>query len=405
MSTTLYENIPAAQLGIKRIEAWEAIDSRTNPTLGCRVTLEDGSLGRAFVPSHPSMASLTMIDLRDELGHEMRQCGNPGISWAVERIREFNANARGVGAYDIEQQLGGPSNVSLAVSMAMAQAVAVAANKPLWQILDTSNSASLPCPMVTIFEGVNDPSAAKAVDDFLVVPLKAASFAEAVDIIWEVRRVAAELVEGRYGRIPQNFTSADGNLIALSGDSEEALELLSEAIEMVDAEIGIAIHMSSDRKRRVDEVLPALDAWCAKYPIVAVEDPLDANDWEGWAELSHGLGKLQLIGNEIFATNADRVKRAADNGIANSVLVKPKRIGTLSGAYETLWYSKSVGYRTIVSAQSADSEDSTIADLAVGWNAGQIKIGSIMRSERVAKYNRLLEIEDTYDLPYAGWRP
>lgn len=399
MNTTLYQNIPAAQLGITRIEAWEARDSRTFPTIGCRVTLEDGSLGRAFVPANLFGGSPGTIDLRDGL----ENCDRLSLRWAVEQIRKFNTDVQGVGAYDIEQQLDGQSKASLAVSMAMAQAVAVAAQRPLWQLLDTAGQASLPCPMVTIFSGPQRANDGVSVRDFLAVPLAARSFAEAVEIIWEVRRIAAELLEKRSGRLPLEMPGNRGTLITFGGTNTEPLEILTAAIEAVGAPVGIAIEMGTKQTSDRESLLSTLENWCEKYPIVSIEDPMDAEDCEGWIEVSRRFGHLQLIGNRLFATDANRVKRAFDNGVANAVLVKPKRIGTLSGAYEALWYSKSVGYRTVVSARSADSEDSTIADLAVGWNAGQIKIGSIMRSERVAKYNRLLEIEDAYQLPYSGW--
>ncbi|MYV99892.1 phosphopyruvate hydratase, partial [Streptomyces sp. SID3343] len=275
--------------------------------------------------------------------------------------------------------------------------------QPLWRRLG-DGTHTLPCPMVNIFSGGRHAEGGVRIQDFLAVPLAAGSFAEAIDVVWRVRRRAAELTAERHGTLMSRLVADEGGLAVLAGDDAEPLELLSRAIDDVGERVGVAIDVAATQIDRPEQFLDTLEAWTKTYPIVSIEDPLGDDDWAGWTDATRRFGHLQLVGDDLFATSADRVDHAAALGVANTVLVKPNQIGTLGRTETTLAAARRHGYATIVSARSGDTEDDVIADLAVGWNAGQIKIGSLMRSERLAKYNRLLEIEALDGVTYGGWR-
>ncbi|MEU2615221.1 phosphopyruvate hydratase [Micromonospora sp. NPDC007271] len=390
----------SAERAVISVRAWEVLDSRAHPTVACAVFLEGGFVGRAMVPTGASTGQFEVADLRD--GGE--RYGGLGTRQAVERINTVVAAdlvGRPVGTVD--DRLSGPSNVTLAVSQAAAKAAAAAAGVALWRYLAEGDDYCLPCPMVNIFSGGRHAEGGVRIQDFLAVPLAAPTFSDALEVVWKVRRAAAQLTEGRYGRLMSRLVADEGGLAVLGGDDAEPLRILAEAIERVGEPVGIAIDVAATQIERPEEFLSLLQAWIAEYPIVSIEDPLGDEDWDGWQRASSLLGPIQLVGDDLFATDPVRVRKAASLGVANTVLIKPNQIGTLKQAYETVREARAHGYATVVSARSGDTEDDIIADLAVGWNAGQIKIGSLMRSERLAKYNRLLEIEAFDNVHYGGW--
>ncbi|MGP3737535.1 phosphopyruvate hydratase (plasmid) [Streptomyces sp. GDS52] len=390
-----------ARQPVTSVRAWESLDSRAHPTVGCVVTLESGHQGRALVPTGASVGQFEVADLRDGGA----RYDGLGVRDAVVRIETTVAETlAGVPAGEVDDHLdGGPSNVTLAVSQASARAAAAASGQPLWRYLNGSGEVSLPCPMVNIFSGGRHAEGGVRVQDFLAIPLAAGSFAEAIEVVWRVRRRAAQLTEERYGTLMSRLVADEGGLAVLAGDDAEPLELLARAIEDVDENVGIAIDVAATQIERPEEFLSTLERWCSRYPIVSVEDPLDDDDWDGWTDVTRRIGHLQLVGDDLFATSAARVDKAAGLGVANTVLVKPNQVGSLRRAADAVAAARHHGYATVVSARSGDTEDDMIADLAVGWNAGQIKVGSIMRSERLAKYNRLLEIEAVDGVRYGGW--
>ena len=394
------ERTAVDERAVINVRAWETLDSRAHPTVGCVVSIEGGYVGRAMVPTGASTGQFERGDLRD--GGE-RYAGL-GTRHAVEQINTTVAgDLVGWAVGSVDERLDGPSNVTLAVSQAAAKAAAAAAGVPLWRYLAVGSDFSLPCPMVNIFSGGRHAEGSVRIQDFLAVPLAAPTFADAIEVIWRVRRAAAALVEERHGRLMSRLVADEGGLAVVGDDDTEPLRLLAEAIERVGEPVGIAIDVAATQIERPDELLATLVDWVERFPIVSIEDPLGDDDWAGWRRATDLLGGLQLVGDDLFATDAARVERAAGLGVANTVLVKPNQVGTLAGAWAAVQAARAHGYATVVSARSGDTEDDLIADLAVGWNAGQIKVGSLMRSERLAKYNRLLEIEALDGVPYRGW--
>jgi len=394
-------------VAVSGVRAWECLDSRGHPTVGCEVTAEGGATGVALVPTGASTGQHEVADLRD--GGE-RYAGL-GVRGAVAMIENEVADAVVGHPVDaVDEVLAGPSNVTLAVSVAAAKAAASAAGVPLWRFFADGADGSggrgaagpvrLPCPMVNVFSGGRHAEGGGAIQDFLVVPLAAATFAEAIEHVWLVRRRAAALVEAEHGRLWSRLVADEGGLALPGGADQRPLELLTTAIDRAGVPAGIAIDVAATQTSFDREDLLR---WCRDYPVVSVEDPLGDADWAGWAALTADLAPRQVVGDDLFATDADRVATGARHGAANTVLIKPNQIGTLAGAWLAVRAARRAGYRTIVSARSGDTEDDLIADLAVGWDAGQIKVGSVQRSERLAKYNRLLRLEAVERLPYAGW--
>ncbi|WP_208815517.1 phosphopyruvate hydratase [Micromonospora echinofusca] len=384
------------------VRGWECLDSRGNPTVGCVVYLEGGVEGVALAPAGASTGRFERPALHDG---GARYAGF-GARAALHVLDDRVAPALvGRPATDVDGLLDGPSNVTVAVSLAAARARAAHAGLPLWQYLagPTGHRPTLPCPMVNIFSGGRHAEGGGVVQDYLAVPLAATSFAEAIEQVWDVRRNAAALVEQRAGRLAAVLVADEGGLALSGGDDELPLQLLTDAIERTGHSMRIAIDVAATQVEKPAALLDEVVAWCDRYPVVSIEDPLSDDDWDGWVDATRRLAGRQVVGDDLFATSAERVRRGADTGAGNAVLVKPNQVGTLSGAAETLALARSLGMRTIVSARSGDTEDDAIADLAVGWAAGQIKVGSVTRSERLAKYNRLLRLEEIDRIPYAGW--
>lgn len=414
---------------ISAVRAWEALDSRGNPTVACELTLAGGARAAAAVPAGASTGRHEARELRD--GGE--RYGGRGTRMAVANVAGALAEAvRGVPADDqiaLDDALraadGTPdlgrlgANAVLAVSVAGALAAADAHGEPLWRHLGAP--PLLPLPMVNVLSGGAHAGAAIDLQDFLVVPVGASSFAEAIEWAARVRAAAAALVAER-GMVAALIADEGGLGPALSSN-REALELLSRAIERAGLAPGeqaaIAIDVAATQlvdpaggyrlsvERRTvaaAELVAELAAWTGAHPIVSIEDPLGEDDWDGWALASRELGAVQLLGDDLFATNAARLRRGIDDGVANAVLVKPNQIGTLSAAREVVGQAHAAGCATVLSARSGETEDVWLADLAVGWRTGQIKVGSTMRSERTAKWNRLLQIEAELgdDAAYAG---
>ena len=403
---------------IAAVIAWEALDSRGTPTVACEVQLLGGACGSAVVPSGASTGTHEACELRD--GGE--RYGGRGVLGAVSSVREaLGPAAVGLDADDqpaldgaLRELDGTPdlsrlgANAVLAVSLAAALAAASAHGLPLWRLLGGEAEPLLPLPMVNILSGGLHAVGGVDVQDFLVVPVGATSFAEAIEWAWRVRRATAEVAAER--GLPTALVADEGGLGPPLPSSLAALELLATGIERAGfvpgEEAAIAIDLAASRLLRdgryilapgrhlaADELVAELEGWCAAHPIVSLEDPLAEDDWGGWIEATRRLGGRQLLGDDLFVTDTGRLRRGIEAGAANAVLVKPNQCGTLSGAADVVALAREAGYATVISARSGDTEDAWLADLAVGWRAGQIKVGSTMRSERTAKWNRLLRIE------------
>lgn len=406
---------------IASVRAWEALDSRGTPTVACEVTLAGGASGSATVPAGASTGAHEARELRD--GGE--RYGGAGVRTAVANARGELADAvAGLDAGD-QQGLdaalraadGTPdlgrlgANAVLGVSVAACAAAAAARGEPLWRSVAAAGEAPLlPMPMVNVLSGGAHAGAAIDMQDFLAVPVGAGSFAEALEWAWRVRAAAAELVAER--GLVAALVADEGGLGPALGSNRDALQLLTRAIERSGLaphdEVAIAIDVAAtqfaqpdggyrlsveDRTISAAELAAELAAWAGEHPIVSIEDPLAEDDWDGWAAASERLGGVQLLGDDLFVTDAERLRRGIEDGVANAVLVKPNQIGTLSAAREVVGIARDAGYATVLSARSGETEDAWLADLAVGWRTGQIKVGSTMRSERTAKWNRLLRIE------------
>lgn len=404
---------------IASLHAWEALDSRGRPTVACRVTLSGGGSGRAVVPSGASTG-----------GHEARELRDGGERYSGFGVRNAVANARdilaplilGMDAADrvgvdaaLESADPDPAlgtlgaNAILAVSLAVTLAFADGSSKPLWRSLSGSDSPLIPMPMVNIISGGAHAGGAVDIQDILAVPLGASSFGEAIEWISRVRSATAQLMEAR--GISTVLVADEGGLAGALGHNEEAIALVAEGIAAANLvpgrDVAIAVDFASNQmwtgsdyrlardNRTVSaaEWMQQIAEWCEKYPIVSVEDVLQEDDWDGWIAARALLSNCQVLGDDHFATNLERVERGIRSASANAVLVKPNQAGTVTRAERVAATARAAGLATVVSARSGDTEDNWLADFAVGWNAGQIKVGSTMRSERTAKWNRLLEIE------------
>jgi enolase len=404
---------------IESVLAWEALDSRGNPTVAAEVRLRGGGRGSAVVPSGASTGSHEAHELRDD---EARY-GGRGVRRAVANVvGEIGSAVRGLDAADqamvdrIARELDGTddlrrlgANAVLAYSLANLIAVADQLREPLYRRLAAEHAPQLPMPMVNIVSGGMHAGWSMDVQDILVVPLGATSFAEAIEWAIRVRGTAAQLIAER------NLTSAlvadEGGLGPELQSVRAGLEIVTAAIErsglMPRTDVGIAVDIAATQLVRPqgyefgdagtlidsEQLLTTVAAWLHDFPIVSVEDPLGEEDWDGWARARTQLGRLQLLGDDLFATNLRRLERGISADVANAVLVKPNQNGTVSGTKEVVDRAREAGFATVLSARSGDTEDSWLADLATGWRTGQIKVGSTMRSERNAKWNRLLQIE------------
>ena len=403
------------------VVAREILDSRGNPTVEADVLLESGAMGRAAVPSGASTGSREAIELRD--GDKSRY-GGKGVLKAVEHVNTEICEA--IIGLDVEEQafidktlveLDGTENKSrlganaiLAVSLANARAAAEESGLPLFRYLGGAAPMHLPVPMMNIINGGAHANNNIDVQEFMIIPVGAPTFREALRFGAEVFHALKNLLDGR----GMTTTVGDEGGFAPNLESNEAaLKLIVEAIGAAgyvagkDIAIGVDCassefykdqhyHIASEKlKLGAAQFTDYLAAWCDKYPIISIEDGMAEDDWDGWATLTGKLGgRIQLVGDDIFVTNPQIVKRGISQGIANSVLIKVNQIGTLSETFDAIDTARRAGYTAVISHRSGETEDSTIADLAVASNAMQIKTGSLSRSDRMAKYNQLLRIEE-----------
>jgi enolase len=403
------------------IVAWEALDSRGNPTVACEVRLRAGPVGVAIAPSGASTGAHEVHELRDG---DDRYDGR-GVRRAVESVETLLLDAvRGVDATDqaeVDRRLiesdGTPElgraggNAVLAVSVATAQAAAAGKGRPGYEAwADPSDRPLLPRPMVNVISGGAHAGGVIDIQDVLVVPVGATTFAEALEWCARVRRRTADAAADR-GANPALVADEGGIGLPLRSN-QEALDLICEGFERAGLEpgreVGVALDVAAsqfygedgryrlraeERSLSASEWSAELAEWCRSYPIVSVEDALAEDDWETWPVVTRLLSGCQIVGDDLFVTDVGRLRRGIEVGAANAVLVKPNQIGTLTAAKEVVRAAQSAGYATVLSARSGETEDSWLADLAVAWRTGQIKVGSTTRSERTAKWNRLLRIE------------
>ncbi|MFA5520480.1 MAG: phosphopyruvate hydratase [Castellaniella sp.] len=421
------------QTTITHVQAREILDSRGRPTVEVDVQLADGSLGRAAVPSGASTGQAEAHELRD--GDPERYDGL-GVGKAVHHVNtEIAAGLEGRDARDQRsiddclRRLDGTAqlarlgaNAILGTSLAVCRAGAVACEQDLHvriAELAGQDNICLPLPMVNILSGGMHARHGMDVQDFLAIPVRAASMADAIHQLSRVRNAAATLC-AQVG-LP-TLLADEGGLSPGCKSASQALDLMMRSIEAAGLRPGedmvIAIDVAAsmlcnrasayDLRRQgkqldTDGMIAMMAQWVADYPVVSIEDGLDEEDWEGWTALSTQLGrKVQLVGDDLFSTNAERIERGINGHIGNGVLVKMNQNGTLSGTLDVIAQARRAGYATIISARSGETEDPFIADLAVGTAAGQIKIGSLRTSSTVGKYNQLLRIEMADDIPYAG---
>jgi len=399
----------------------EILDSRGNPTVECDVLLESGAMGRAAVPSGASTGSREAIELRD--GDKSRY-GGRGVLTAVEHINtEISEAVMGLEANEqafLDHtliDLDGTENKSrlgansiLAVSMAVAKAAAEEAGLPLYRYFGGSGGMQLPVPMMNVINGGAHANNTLDMQEFMILPIGAPSFAEAVRYGAEVFHALKKII---HDAGMSTAVGDEGGFAPNVKNHEAAIQLILQAIDKAGYEAGsqVAIGLDCaaseffrDGKYRLEGEGLALDAkgltdllatWCDKYPIVSIEDGMAEGDWDGWAHLTKALGrKVQLVGDDIFVTNTRILREGISKGIANSILIKINQIGTLTETFAAIEMAKRAGYTAVISHRSGETEDSTIADIAVGTNAGQIKTGSLSRSDRIAKYNQLLRIEE-----------
>lgn len=414
------------QSRIESIYALQVLDSRGNPTIAVRVVLGDGSVGLASVPSGASTGEFEAVELRD--GDSKRYLGK-GVLKAVANVNSTIASA--LKGMDAAQQsaidtklieLDGTKNKSrlganamLGVSLAVARAYAVSAKLELYEYLGKSKGVTLPVPLVNVINGGAHANNSLDIQEFMVVPHGAPTFAEAMRMSAETFHALGALLKN------DGYSTAvgdEGGYAPRLESTEEAFDLLIAAIERAGYTPGKQISLALDvaaselvkegpgqiRYQFTKEGLPEMSSgdvismyadWTKKYPIVSIEDGLGENDWDGWRELTKRLGtSTQIVGDDLFVTNTERIVRGIEEHVANSVLIKVNQIGTLSETLNAIETANRANYTTVTSHRSGETDDATISDLAVATNSGQIKTGSMCRGERIAKYNRLLWIED-----------
>jgi len=410
-----------SRTSIARIQGREILDSRGNPTVEVDVLLESGELGRAAVPSGASTGAHEAVELRD--GDKGRY-GGKGVRNAVGHVnQEIAAVLRGADASDqrgIDERLinlDGTANKSrlganaiLGASMAVARAAALAARQPLYRYLAADGDLRMPVPMMNILNGGKHAQTKVDFQEFMVVPAGAPSFSEGLRWGAEVFHALKQTLHERGLSTGQGD---EGGFAPELEANEEAMTLLVQAIERSGHQPGKEVFIALDpaaselyhgdryeltgegRTLPPAEMVALWKSWVNRYPVISIEDGLAEDDWDGWRTLTTDLGRrLQLVGDDIFVTNVVRLRRGIDAGVANSILIKLNQIGTLTETLETMATARRAGYGTVISHRSGETEDTFIADLAVATGAGQIKSGAPSRSERVAKYNRLLQIEE-----------
>ncbi|GAA6892796.1 phosphopyruvate hydratase [Helicobacter pylori] len=408
-------------LTIKDIHALEVMDSRGNPTIQASVILSDNTKASAIVPSGASTGKREALELRDN--DKTRFLGK-GVLRACENvnsvIKHHLIGLEAINQAFVDERLraldGTPNyanlgaNAVLGVSMALARASAKALNLPLYRYLGGANALTLPVPMLNIINGGTHANNSIDFQEYMIMPLGFESFKEALRASAEVYHTLKKLLDGK-----NQLTSVgdEGGFAPNFNNNVEPLEVISQAIEKAGYKLGeeIALALDVASSELVDEnfnyhlkgenkildsheLVAYYKELVAKYPIVSIEDGLSEDDWEGWAFLSEELGRqIQLVGDDLFVTNASHLQKGIEKNIANAILIKPNQIGTISETLETIRLAKHHAYQCVMSHRSGESEDSFIADFAVALNTGEIKTGSTARSERIAKYNRLLEIE------------
>ena len=410
---------------ITDVYAREVLDSRGNPTIEVEVYTESGAFGRGMVPSGASTGEYEAVELRD--GDKSRYLGK-GVSKAVDNVNNVIADA--LLGYDVLEQNaidklmieldGTPNkgklgaNAILGVSIAVARAAADYLNVPLYKYLGGFNTKVLPTPMMNIVNGGSHSDAPIAFQEFMILPVGAPSFKEALrwgaEIFHELKSILHKrglvTAVGDEGGFAPNFEG-----------TEDGVETILEAIKNVGLEPGKDVFLGFDcaasefyedgvydytkfegdkgAKRTSAEQVVSLEELVNKYPIITIEDGMDENDWDGWKLLTDRLGsKVQLVGDDLFVTNTAKLSEGIEKGIGNSILIKVNQIGTLTETFDAIEMAQKAGYTAVVSHRSGETEDSTISDIAVATNAGQIKTGSLSRTDRIAKYNQLLRIED-----------
>ncbi|NMB37967.1 MAG: phosphopyruvate hydratase [Firmicutes bacterium] len=402
----------------------EVLDSRGNPTVEVEVILADGSVGRAIVPSGASTGQFEAVELRD--GDDKRYLGK-GVEKAVENVNEVIApELIGMDAtkqIEIDQLLveldGTPNkgnlgaNAVLGVSLAVARAAAEYVGLPLYQYIGGTNAQELPVPMMNILNGGAHADNNVDIQEFMIMPVGAKSFKEALRVGAEVFHNLKKVLVGK------GLNTAVGDEGGFAPDlnsNEEAVQVIVEAITKAGYEPGKDVCIALDvaatelfqngkyeltgegKSLDTSEMIAFYENLVNKYPIISIEDPLSEDEWDGWAELTKALGqKVQIVGDDLFVTNTKRLAKGIELGVSNSILIKVNQIGTLTETLNAIEMAKRAGYTAVVSHRSGESEDTTIADLAVAVNAGQIKTGAPSRTDRVAKYNQLLRIEEELD--------
>ena len=405
---------------IESVRAREVFDSRGNPTVEVDVTLDSGASGRAIVPSGASTGAFEAVELRDggtrlagrgvrvAVGHAAGELADAVLGLDALDQRSVDAALLAADGTDDKGRLG--ANAILGVSLASARAVAAHLRVPLWRQVGGANAHVLPVPMMNVLNGGAHADNNVDFQEFMVVPVGAASYSEALEWGVEVYHALARVLKAR--GLSTSIGDEGGFAPDLSSNSEAA-DLLVQAVTSTGLSVGddlaIALDVASTeffsdgryvlaadgRTLTPPEMVASLVRLCDEYPVVSIEDGMAEDDWEGWAELTSALGsRVQLVGDDLFVTNTERLARGISEGVANSILVKVNQIGTLTETLDCIELATSCGYTAVMSHRSGETEDTTIADLAVATNCGQIKTGAPARSDRVAKYNQLLRIEE-----------
>ena len=399
----------------------EVLDSRGNPTVECDVLLESGVMGRAAVPSGASTGAREAIELRDG---DANRYGGKGVLKAIENVNtEISEAVLGLEANEqafldnalIEldgtenkSRLG--ANAMLAVSIAVAKAAAEESGLPLYRYFGGSGAMQMPVPMMNVINGGAHANNNLDLQEFMIVPIGAPTFSEAVRYGTEVFHALKKLID-KAGM--STAVGDEGGFAPNVKNHEAAIQMILQAIDnagyTAGSDVSLAIDYAASEffkngQYRLEaegltlsaaEWTATLASWCDKYPIVSIEDGMAENDWAGWEELTRNLGdRMQLVGDDIFVTNTKLLREGINRGVANSILIKINQIGTLTETFAAIEMAKRAGYTSVISHRSGETEDTTIADIAVGTNAMQIKTGSMSRSDRIAKYNQLLRIEE-----------
>ena len=415
---------------IASVHARQILDSRGRPTVEADVVLADGCQGRACAPSGASTGRYEALELRD--GDQSSYEGL-SVQKAVSHVKnEIASHAAGLDALDqeaLDQALIGldgstslnrlGANAVLATSLAAARAAANYCREPLYRYIArlTGDAMSLPMPMTNILSGGAHASRGMDFQDYLVIPIGASSYSEALHVISRVRASATLLLRQRGLTV---LLADEGGLSPGFPKATMALQLMVDAFEHAKLRPGVDVAIAIDvaaselyrdqqyklqgegRTFSSEEMADYVVALGRQYPVVSIEDPLDQDDWAGWKRFTSAIPDVQIVGDDLFATNLQRITLGVQRGVANAALIKLNQNGTLAGTLRAMKAARDAGYATVVSARSGETEDTFIADLAVGTGAGQIKIGSVRSSERLAKYNQLLRIEEESNLPFAG---